>query len=202
MAVYTTFGYNQREDRVWIDCAAWPQRIWLTRRMTGAIMQLAVGALESEHAASPVTPPGSVSERAAAEHDASINRPRPGDPARVLQTGREPSDDPALRSALLCTQFSLVAGDGQAEMVLVTAAGEHRLRLARLDLHRWLHGLQMVLKPTGWADWPALPEWLTRSYLPPALSSVLESARIAADPGPEPGSGQAAPPLPSPPRGD
>ena len=31
----------------------------------------------------------------------------------------------------------------------------------------------MVLRSADWADWPAAPDWLTRSYLPPALQSLL-----------------------------
>lgn len=34
-----TFGYNVSEDRIWISCAAWPQRVWITRRLARAMVQ-------------------------------------------------------------------------------------------------------------------------------------------------------------------
>ena len=129
MAVSTTFGYNAAEDRIWLACAAWPERLWLTRRRVRAVLQAAVAALEA--------------------------------------------DPPALQGAVLCTRFSLMTLGTQTELVFDTPAGQRRLRLSRIGLHRWLHALHMVLRSADWADWPAAPDWLTRSYLPPALQSLL-----------------------------
>ena len=85
MAVSTTFGYNAAEDRIWLACAAWPERLWLTRRMVRAVLQAAVSALEADP---PALPSGAdarpAAERAAAEHDASLNQPQPGEQARAL----------------------------------------------------------------------------------------------------------------------
>ena len=174
MAVSTTFGYNAPEDRIWLACAAWPERLWLTRRMVRAVLQAVVSALEAEP---PALPSGAdarpAAERAAAEHDASLNQPQPGEQARALQMGREANDAPALQGAVLCTRFSLMTLGTQTELVFDTPAGQRRLRLSRIGLHRWVHALHMVLRSADWADWPAAPDWLTRSYLPPALQSVL-----------------------------
>ena len=74
---------------------------------------------------------------------------------------------------MLCTQFALEAAGAQHDLVFHTPAGQRRLRLSGTGLHRWLHALHMVLRGTDWADWPAAPDWLTRSYLPPALQSLL-----------------------------
>ena len=174
MAVSTTFGYNAPEDRIWLACAAWPERLWLTRRMVRAVLQAAVSALEADP---PALPSGAdarpAAERAAAEHDASLNQPQPGEQGRALQMGREAANAPALQHAVLCTQFALEAAGAQHDLVFHTPAGQRRLRLSGTGLHRWLHALHMVLRGTDWADWPAAPDWLTRSYLPPALKSLL-----------------------------
>lgn len=174
MAVSTTFGYNAAEDRIWLACAAWPERLWLTRRMVRAVLQAAVSALEADP---PALPSGAdarpAAERAAAEHEASLNQPQPGEQGRALQMGREANDAPALQGAVLCTRFSLMTLGTQTELVFDTPAGQRRLRLSRIGLHRWLHALHMVLRSADWADWPAAPDWLTRSYLPPALQSLL-----------------------------
>ncbi|QTD46513.1 hypothetical protein [Ottowia testudinis] len=175
MAVSTTFGYNAPEDRLWLACAAWPQRLWLTRRVVRAMLQAVVQSLESAAAAAPL-PAGDTrpaAERAAAAHDASLNQPQPGEQVRALQMGREATDAPALQGAVLCTRFTLLTLGTQTELVFDTPAGQRRLRLSRIGLHRWLHALQLVLRSAGWTDWPAAPDWLTRSYLPPALRSLL-----------------------------
>ena len=182
MAVSTTFGYHAGEDRLWIDCAAWPQRLWVTRRLARGMVQALVAALESAAAPAPDEARladadlgvDATAERAAAAHDASLNQPQPGEQARPLQMGREAADAPALQTAVLCTQFALELAGTQAELVFATSAGQRRLRLSRTGLHRWLHALHMVLRGTDWADWPTPPEWLTRSYLPPALKSLLQ----------------------------
>ena len=84
MAVSTTFGYNAAEDRIWLACAAWPERLWLTRRMVRAVLQAAVSALEADP---PALPSGAdarpAAERAAAEHEASLNQPQPGEQGRA-----------------------------------------------------------------------------------------------------------------------
>ena len=171
MAVSTTFGYNVSEDRIWISCAAWPQRVWITRRLARAMVQAVVGVLESAEA--PAADARPAAERAAAAHDASLNQPQPGEQGRALQMGREAANAPALQHAVLCTQFALEAAGAQHDLVFHTPAGQRRLRLSGTGLHRWLHALHMVLRSAEWADWPAAPDWLTRSYLPPALQSLL-----------------------------
>lgn len=171
MAVSTTFGYNVSEDRIWISCAAWPQRVWITRRLARAMVQAVVGVLESAEA--PAADARPAAERAAAAHDASLNQPQPGEQGRALQMGREAANAPALQHAVLCTQFALEAAGAQHDLVFHTPAGQRRLRLSGTGLHRWLHALHMVVQGTDWADWPAAPDWLTRSYLPPALQSLL-----------------------------
>ena len=76
-------------------------------------------------------------------------------------------------NAEIVTCVANVADPAQTELVFDTPAGQRRLRLSRIGLHRWLHALHMVLRSADWADWPAAPDWLTRSYLPPALQSLL-----------------------------
>ena len=76
-------------------------------------------------------------------------------------------------------------------LVFHTPAGQRRLRLSGTGLHRWLHALHMVVQGTDWADWPAPPDWLTRSYLPPALKSLLTLPPAGAGPDDEADEGDA-----------
>ncbi len=176
MNVSTTFGYSPAEDRLWISCSAWPQRVWLTRRIAQAVLQAGVRMIEAGGAtASPQADSRPPAERAAAAHDASLNRLRPGEPP-MLRTGREAADAPELDGAVLCTRFLLLDTGTHSELVFSTRAGERRLRLDRTELHRWLHALQMVMAPARWHDWTTPPDWLTRSYLPPALKALLAPA--------------------------
>lgn len=189
MAVSTTFGYNVSEDRIWISCAAWPQRVWITRRLARAMVQAVVGVLESAEA--PAADARPAAERAAAAHDASLNQPQPGEQGRALQMGREAANAPALQTAVLCTQFALQPAGAHHDLVFHTPAGQRRLRLSGTGLHRWLHALHMVVQGTDWADWPAPPDWLTRSYLPPALKSLLTLPPAGAGPDDEADEGDA-----------
>ncbi|NZA01101.1 hypothetical protein H0I39_03740 [Ottowia beijingensis] len=120
MAVSTTFGYNVSEDRIWISCAAWPQRVWITRRLARAMVQAVVGVLESAAATSPAAAARPATERAAAAHDASLNQPQPGEQGRALQMGREAANAPALQHAVLCAQFALEAPGAQHDLVFHT----------------------------------------------------------------------------------
>ena len=192
MAVSTTFGYNVSEDRIWISCAAWPQRVWITRRLARAMVQAVVGVLESAAATSPAAAARPATERAAAAHDASLNQPQPGEKGRALQMGREAANAPALQTAVLCTQFALQPAGAHHDLVFHTPAGQRRLRLSGTGLHRWLHALHMVVQGTDWADWPAPPDWLTRSYLPPALKSLLTLPPAGGGPGRRSGRGRRA----------
>ena len=192
MAVSTTFGYNVSEDRIWISCAAWPQRVWITRRLARAMVQAVVGVLESAAATSPAAAARPATERAAAAHDASLNQPQPGEQGRALQMGREAANAPALQTAVLCTQFALQPAGAHHDLVFHTPAGQRRLRLSGTGLHRWLHALHMVVQGTDWADWPAPPDWLTRSYLPPALKSLLTLPPAGGGPGRRSGRGRRA----------
>lgn len=178
----TTFGYHPGEDRIWLDCASWPQRVWLTRRMVQQVMGAIVQHIEAAARTDghPSGPPAA--ERAAAEHDASLNQRQPGEPARALQTGREAADARELADAVLCTRFVLHHRAPLTDLVFVTAAGERRLHLSQVGLHRWVHALHMVLKSAQWQDWPPAPEWLTRSYLPPALQRLLQHPAPETDP--------------------
>ena len=179
----TTFGYHAGEDRVWLACPAWPQRLWLTRRIVRQILGAVVQQIEAGPAAEGDAAPLAAAQRAAAEHEASLNQRQPGEPARALQTGREAVDARALADAVLCTRFALLRGASHIDLVFVTTAGERRLHLSRIGLHRWVHGLHMVLSHAQWQDWAPSPDWLTRSYLPPALQRLLQGHAPQAGPG-------------------
>ncbi|MDO5691714.1 MAG: hypothetical protein Q4G70_04430 [Pseudomonadota bacterium] len=173
MTVSTTFGYSATEDRIWLSCDAWPQRVWFPRRLVRGILRITIAQLEAQAGGAQADDERPPSERIAAAHDASLNKPRPGERGRALQMGREDANAPALQTAVLCTRFVLERPGEHFDLVFHTPAGQRRLRLSRTGLHRWLHALHMVLQGSDWADWPAAPDWLTRSYLPPALQSLL-----------------------------
>ena len=176
MSVTTTFGYSATEDRLWMRCDGWPQRVWLTRRTARAMVQALVRLIETTPAPGDTAGAPSASERAAAEHDAALNRPRPSESGQALRMGRAAAADTReLANAVLCRKFTLIHAGGHADLVFGTSAGEWRLRLTRAGLHRWLRGLQLALAPAQWSDWPAVPDWLTRSYLPPALQKLLDA---------------------------
>jgi hypothetical protein len=181
MTVSTTFGYNATEDRLWMSCSAWPQRIWITRRMTGDILRAVARAIEDGAAESasplplsqPAAPAVAAAERAATEHDAAINRPPPGEGGYALRMGSEAANAAPLKEAPLCVRFSLTRRGPMTDLTFHAATGEWRLHLSRTGLHRWLHALHLVIGPTRWHEGLARPDWLTRSYLPPALKALL-----------------------------
>ena len=110
--------------------------------------------------------------RAASEHDAAINRPTTT--GLAMQTGRDThqADAGSLVQYLLCTSAVVSAGSQEASLVFRTPEGERSILFNREGLHRWLRGLYLVLQHAGW-NLPQPPEWVTRSYLPPALRAIL-----------------------------
>ena len=167
----TTFGYNPVEDRVWMACSMWQhERLWITRRCAQEVMQAVCRVLEQSAAdALGADAPA----RAAAEHDAAINRPSVT--GLSMQTGRDESPQAASAPNMqyvLCTSVRVSAGADEAGLSFQTPAGELTIAFDREGLHRWLRGMYMVLQHASW-NLPALPEWVTRSYLPPALRAIL-----------------------------
>ena len=164
MSVTTTFGYSAAEDRLWVSCSAWNTRLWLTRRMVQSVVSSVAQVLETVAAqpAGEPAPPGA--EGAAREHDASLNQPQPGESGRALTLGRDSEEGAAeLAAAPLCTRFRVTGTVRNAELVFGTREGDRSVQLSRVGLHRW-------------HEWQAPPEWLTRSYLPPALQNLLTTA--------------------------
>lgn len=177
MSVTTTFGYSAAEDRLWVSCSAWNTRLWLTRRMAQSVVSSVAQVLETVAAQPAGEPAPRGAEGAAREHDASLNQPQPGESGRALTLGRDSEEGAAeLAAAPLCTRFRVTGTVRNAELVFGTREGDRSVQLSRVGLHRWLHALQMVLARTDWHEWQAPPEWLTRSYLPPALQNLLTTA--------------------------
>lgn len=166
----TTFGYNPVEDRVWMSCSIWQEeRLWITRQCAQHIMQTVCEVLEQSALGDPAV---DARARAASEHDAAINRPTTT--GLAMQTGRDThqADAGSLVQYLLCTSAVVSAGSQEASLVFRTPEGERSILFNREGLHRWLRGLYLVLQHTGW-NLPQPPEWVTRSYLPPALRAIL-----------------------------
>jgi hypothetical protein len=173
MTVSTTFGYNATEDRLWMRCDAWPRRLWITRRIALKVLQAVVQAIEGWHDADGT--PADIAERAAAEHDAAINRPSSEEKSPALRMGSETADAAPLKDAVLCTRFSMTRHSDRADLTFGATEGEWRLQLSRTGLHRWVHALHMVINSTQWHEGITLASWLTRSYLPPALRALLDA---------------------------
>ncbi len=166
----TTFGYNPVEDRVWMSCSIWQdERLWITRQCAQNIMQTVCEVLEQSAPGDPVV---DAPKRATFEHDAAINRPTTSGPA--MQTGRDTHQADAAFPVhyLLCTSAMVSAGSEDASLVFRTPEGERSILFNREGLHRWLRGLYLVLRHANW-NLPQPPEWVTRSYLPPALRAIL-----------------------------
>ena len=166
----TTFGYNPAEDRIWMSCSLWQgERLWITRHCAQNIRQAVCQVLEQSAPGDAQSSPG---DRAAAEHDAAINRPTVTGPA--MQTGRDTSQAEGAPSFvyLLCTSAMVSAGVQDASLSFQTRQGARDIAFDREGLHRWLRGLHMVLQHANW-NLPTPPEWVTRSYLPAALQAIL-----------------------------
>lgn len=167
----TTFGYNPVEDRVWMACSLWQhERLWMTRRCAQEVTQAVCRVLEQSAAGAPEA---DAPTRAAAEHDAAINRPSVSGPS--MQTGRDDGAQAAGAPAVhyrLCTAARVSADAQEAALSFQTPGGELAIVFDREGLHRWLRGMYMVLQHANW-NLPPLPDWVTRSYLPPALRALL-----------------------------
>ena len=172
MTVSTTFGYLSQQDRIWLRCTAWPEPLWLSRRLSLRIVEQVARLLETQAPAA--NPAAATSERAAAAHDQALNRMTPGEKQRPLSTGREQLDQDELTHALLCTRCRVQSQGQSHQLMLSTEGGERTVKLSTTGLHRWLHGLHMMMVQANWFDGASAPDWLTRSYLPPALKSLLE----------------------------
>ena len=152
-----------------MSCSIWQEeRLWITRQCAQHIMQTVCEVLEQSALGDPAV---DACARAASEHDAAINRPTTT--GLAMQTGRDThqADAGSLVQYLLCTSAVVSAGSQEASLVFRTPEGERSILFNREGLHRWLRGLYLVLQHTGW-NLPQPPEWVTRSYLPPALRAI------------------------------
>ena len=192
MTVSTTFGHDAQQDRIWLRCSAWTEPLWLTRRLTLATIDLLVQVLQAP-------PPSEVTQgaldaaaaaatagvqRAAAQHGQALNRMAPGETLVPLSTGRERLPAAALQLAALATRCHVRRHGARFVLLFERAhAAPQSLSLGASGLHRWLHALHMMAAQAGWLAAHPVADWLTRSYLPPALASLLTPPAVGQAPG-------------------
>lgn len=170
----TTFGYDPLEDRIWMSNTGQgeQERIWLTRRLA----QYLVGPMAQslENTTTEATGGGDVATRIRLEHEMALNEPQPGQPLVPFKMGRDEAKSRDGARYVLCHNIQTTLKGGQCEMSMQTAVGERRLQFSRVGLHRWLRAFSIVLQATPWNLNPPPAPWLTQSYLPQALRTLLD----------------------------
>lgn len=170
--VSSTFGYDKREDRVWLSFDDGTPRLWFTRRLVSHLLGPMLGPFE---AASPGGQGGAqASTRVALEHELAMNELLPGERALPMKMGTESASESQNAEHELCTGLNASFDASQCHLRFSTVDGERSLQMGRVSMHRWLRGLHLVVQHAEWAL-PA-PEWLTRSCLPEAVRSLVQGA--------------------------
>ncbi len=164
----STFGYNSKEDRIWVSNSAWKERIWITRRQVQDMLGTLARTLEQA-----ATGEGDSQELAGRAHDAAINHAPAGTSGKPLQLGRDTAAQAAEADYLLCTGMLAIRGMDGVQVQLQTPQGTRVIKFDVASMHRWAHALLLVIRQADW-DLPQVPAWLARSYLPPALQAILD----------------------------
>lgn len=168
----TTFGYDKREDRVWLSFDDKTPRLWLTRRM---VSHLLGPMLQPFEVASPGGQGGAqAAMRVALEHEIAMNEPLPGETTVPLKMGTETEHDRPDTGYTLCTGLTASFDPQMCRLTFMTDEGERRLHINRVAMHRWLRGLHMVMQHGDWGL--NAPEWLTRSCLPESMRALVQDA--------------------------
>ena len=168
----TTFGFDARQDRIWMRVHEREQTIWFTRRLMGQFLGPVVQAFEQ-------ATPGAVggappAQRAAIEHDLSLHETPAGQPVPQIRAGRVPPGPGADPQRGLCTRVATRTGQQVVTMTFDTPAGPMVLPLTRRGMHLWLKGLVMVVRQAHWGLPLVLPEWLEAGVMPTALQGLVD----------------------------
>lgn len=179
----STFGYDKGEDRVWLSFNDDTPRLWFTRRLVSHLLGPMSHAFE---AAAPGSQGGAdASIRAGLEHEIALNELLPGERALPMKMGTETASASRDADYQLCTGLTATFDGGQCQLGFNTREGDRALRMGRVAMHRWLHGLYLVAQQADWAL--VVPGWLSRSCLPEAVRALVQDA--STHPPPEPGAG-------------
>ena len=174
----TTFGYDKREDRVWLSFDDTTPRLWLTRRM---VSHLLGPMLKPFEVASPGGQGGAqAGTRVALEHEIAMNESLPGETTAPLKMGTEAESDRPDTGYMLCTGLTASFDPQMCRLAFMTDEGERGLHINRIAMHRWLRALHMVMQHGEWGL--SAPEWLTRSCLPQAMRTLVQDATSKSPP--------------------
>lgn len=170
----TTFGFDALQDRIWMRVHEQEQTVWFTRRLLNQFMGPVVNAFEQgTPGAQGGAPP---SQRAAIEHDLSLNETAPGQRPPQIRAGRVPPSPGADPQQGLCLRVTTRTSSHTVTMTFETPAGPMVLPLTRKGMHLWLKGLSMVLKQAQWGLPLTLPAWLNAGVMPPAVQGLIDNS--------------------------
>lgn len=165
----TTFGYDQGEDRLWLSFDDGTPRLWFTRRLASHMLGPMLRRFEE---AAPGREGGAVaSTRVALERELALNELLPGERRLPIKMGAEALNVSRLADYVLCTGLKASFDGAQCRLRFNTDQGRRVLNMDRVTMHRWLHGLHMVVQHADWAL--DVPEWLARSCLPEAMRALV-----------------------------
>ena len=142
--VSSTFGYDKREDRVWLSFDDGTPRLWFTRRLVSHLLGPMLGPFE---AASPGGQGGAqASTRVALEHELAMNELLPGERALPMKMGTESASESQNAEHELCTGLNASFDASQCHLRFSTVDGERSLQMGRVSMHRWLRGLHLLVQ--------------------------------------------------------
>lgn len=177
----TTFGFDAMQDRIWMRVHEQEQTIWFTRRLLSQFMGPVVDAFVQ---ATPGAQGGAPAvQRAAIEHDLSLNEAQPGQRPPQIRAGRVQPSPGADPQRGLCTRVATRTSQQTVTMTFDTPAGSLVLPLTRKGMHLWLRGLSMVVKQAHWGLRMPLPDWLEAGVMPLPLKDLVDKIVLPKDAG-------------------
>lgn len=168
----TTFGYDAKQDRIWMRSHEQNRSVWLSRRL---VKHLLGPLLSSFEASAPGGQGGAAAPmRASIEHELAFNEVAPGRQPVKIQAGRVSPVAPGSPELHLCTRLRSNTNDRGVVLQFETDEVPLVLRLSRQGMHVWLRGMVMVLKQAEWNLPTELPAWLSAGMVPAAVKAMLE----------------------------
>ena len=150
-----TFGYSDSEDRIWLSSSE-GDKFWLTRRLVSRFLSPVASLMEQTVPGSEVPNALSPACRIGLEHGEAMADSPDGQPAVVRDT--ETRNTARSGTPTLVNSLSLSIDPQGCHLSLVAAGQETRMTLNRLDLHRLLGALALMVRNAEWVL--SIPDWL------------------------------------------
>lgn len=171
----TSFTYFQAEDRLLVVIEPGNHKLWLTRRLTQAILHDIATLFASKVPGASFPGAGADAERIALEHSMAMNEEdlddtpqEQGTPLQFSDTPPASADDPDI---VLCTGLDAQLGSDYASISFVCADKTLSLRQNRPGFHRFLRTLALCADKAEWHP-QHIPAWLTQSLLGGLLANL------------------------------